>query len=127
MKKIMIKSPIQADHQGHLSRRVREGSLIIFISLALYILVALMTHNGNDPGWSQTGANNEIMNLAGKTGAWFSDVLFFLFGYIAYILPPVVVLIGIMVYNPITQDKGPPIDLKASEWCIRVTGILLTL
>lgn len=124
----MTKPVTQGGYSGSVNRRVREGLLIIFTSLALYTLVALMTHHGDDPGWSQTGASNGIVNLAGKTGAWFSDVLFFLFGYMAYCLPPMIVFIGIFVYQPITAEgKSKNLEIKASVWYIRIAGFLLAL
>lgn len=127
MKKAMTNSGIQLNYSGPMSKRVREGLLIIFVSLALYILVALMTHHVEDPGWSQTGSSNDIMNLAGKTGAWFSDVLFFIFGYIAYCLPPIVAFIGVLIYKPIAKVSTSLMDVKLSVWCFRTVGVLLTV
>src|SRR3990167_2626424 len=65
----------------HLHRRVKEGAFILLCSVAIYLLIALITYNDGDPAWSHSGMSSAIQNAAGKTGAWFSDVLFSLFGY----------------------------------------------
>jgi S-DNA-T family DNA segregation ATPase FtsK/SpoIIIE len=66
---------------------MREGTLIGFSALGLYLLMALMTYDKGDPGWSTTGSNLVISNAMGSTGAWVGDVLFSLFGYMAYLFP----------------------------------------
>lgn len=128
MKQAITKAAARIGHSGSVNRRVREGLLIIFISLALYMLVALMTHHNDDPGWSQTGASNGIVNLAGKTGAWFSDVLFFLFGYIAYCLPVMILFMGVFIYQPtIIESSSKNTQMKLSVWYIRIAGFVLAL
>ena len=61
--------------------------MLVLVAIALFFLTALVTYNPVDPGWSYTGSRNGIHNAAGVVGAWFSDVLFSMFGYLAYLLP----------------------------------------
>jgi len=127
MKQTMTKLLLQNELSSSVNRRVREGLLIIFVSMALYMLVALITHHADDPGWSQTGVSNNVVNLAGKTGAWFSDILFFLFGYMAYILPLMIISMGLFVYRTMALDQSQRTRTKASVWYIRTTGFILAL
>ena len=55
----------------------------------LLLVIALITHNGGDPGFSTSGSGAPVQNKAGLAGAWVSDVLFFLFGYSAWWVVPV--------------------------------------
>jgi len=52
--------------------------------LWLLALLALATHSGNDPAWSTSGLGAETSNRAGVVGAWFSDIVFFVFGHSAW-------------------------------------------
>lgn len=107
-----------------INQRVREGAFILLSSVAIYLFISLFTYNTNDPGWSHTGMQSEVLNLAGRTGAFCSDILFSLFGYIAYLFPVAVSLMGIFIYktkNEDDKDKNPII------WFLRVVGLIITL
>lgn len=67
--------------------RLREGLLIGFAALCLYLLLALMTYSTDDPGWSSTGSGRDINNIGGPAGALIADVFLSLFGYLAYLFP----------------------------------------
>ena len=71
-------------------RVVREGALLGWLGVCLYLLLALLSFSAQDPGWSTTGTNDTIENAAGIAGAWLANVLFSLFGYFAYLLPLVI-------------------------------------
>lgn len=110
--------------RNQINQRLREGALILLSSIAIYLFISLVTYHANDPGWSHQGMQSNVMNLAGKTGAFFSDFLFSLFGYMAYVFPLAILLIGTFIYkNNIAEhpDKNPII------WSLRGVGLLLTL
>lgn len=71
-------------------RRLLEALLIIVALSAVYLMVALMSFNPSDPSWSQTAWHEPIHNLGGGVGAWLADTLFFIFGVMAYAIPPVI-------------------------------------
>ncbi len=70
-----------------LLHRLQEGGFIIFSTVAIFLFIALISYHETDPGWSHTTASKEIQNAAGQAGAWFADLGFYLFGYIAYLVP----------------------------------------
>ncbi len=70
-----------------LSKIAVEGLFIGTAALAVFLMLALYSYHANDPGWSYYGASQAIHNAGGKTGAWIADLLFVLFGYIAYLFP----------------------------------------
>lgn len=71
----------------HLARGAREGALLGFVVLSIFVLMALLTYSSKDPGWSYTGSHQFIENAGGRAGAWLADVLFGLWGQIAFIFP----------------------------------------
>ena len=71
-------------------RRLLEALLMIVALFAVYLMVALVSFNPSDPSWSQTAWHEPIHNLGGGVGAWLADTLFFIFGIMAYGIPPVI-------------------------------------
>ncbi|OON40871.1 cell division protein FtsK [Izhakiella australiensis] len=72
-------------------RRLLEALLILVSLFAIYLMVALVSFNPSDPSWSQTAWHEPIHNLGGSIGAWLADTLLFIFGIMAYAIPPVIV------------------------------------
>ncbi len=71
-------------------RRLLEALLIVVALFAVYLMVALFSFDPSDPSWSQTAWRKPIHNLGGGPGAWLADTLFFIFGVMAYVIPPVI-------------------------------------
>ncbi len=97
----MLRNKSQAvlDGPGWMQRQLREAGLVAAVSLALFLIIALLSHHPDDPGWSSSGAGGNVHNLIGSIGAWTADVLLSLFGYVAFLLPALVALVGWFVYR----------------------------
>ncbi|RTR37545.1 DUF87 domain-containing protein [Shewanella canadensis] len=80
-------------------QRLLEGGLIICCMLATYVLLALSSFYSSDPGWSQSHFEGEIQNVTGAVGAWTADVLFYFFGYTAYLIPIIMALTGWLLFK----------------------------
>lgn len=61
-----------------------EAALVFNSALLLAVTLFLITYNPNDPSWSHAVQANTIHNAGGQLGAWFSDLLLFIFGLSAY-------------------------------------------
>jgi S-DNA-T family DNA segregation ATPase FtsK/SpoIIIE len=85
-KSTAVPSPVPLWRQ-QLHYRLKEGALIAFGALCLYLMMALLTYDQNDPGWSHTSSSVEVQNAAGRAGAFCADILFMVLGYFAYIFP----------------------------------------
>lgn len=70
-----------------LANIVREGILVLTVGVATFLLLSLLSYHTTDPGWSRTGISPTVANIGGYVGAWASDILFCVLGYVAYILP----------------------------------------
>ena len=86
-KQAKIKNDTKSTLGEMFTRRLTEGVFIIITSLAVFLLLAFTTYHQSDPGWSQTGQHEQVMNAAGKAGAWFADFFLYIFGYFAYLFP----------------------------------------
>ncbi len=51
------------------ARSLREGTLWVLSALALILLLALLSYNGHDPGFSTTGEPGAVRNWIGPVGA----------------------------------------------------------
>lgn len=106
-----------------LGYRLREGGFILLSAISIFLFVALITHHHGDPGWSHTSSKNLIYNAAGKTGAWFSDIFLYLFGYIAYFFPLMIAYSGIRTF----QNRFMKEEFHRLLWILRSIGFILTL
>jgi S-DNA-T family DNA segregation ATPase FtsK/SpoIIIE len=96
-------SPVPLWRQ-HLHYRLKEGALIAFGFLCLYLMMALLTYDQGDPGWSHTSSSMQVQNAAGRAGAFSADILFMVLGYFAYIFP---LLLGVKAYQVFRQRHEP--------------------
>jgi len=105
-------------------RGLKEAALFIFGFGAIYFLLALISYQPADPGWSSSGLQSgRVANLGGPAGAWFADVLLTLFGYLAYLFPLMVAYVGWLLFQD-RRNEGP-FDLRAFSF--RTAGFVLTL
>lgn len=104
-------------------QRVLEVGMIISCAFALFLLLALASFHPADPSWSQSGFQTEIHNAAGAVGAWCADILFVTFGYIAYLFPFAVALLGWFLFQ---QAKGL-LELDYLTIGLRLIGVTLLL
>ncbi|MBB6055535.1 DNA translocase FtsK [Tolumonas osonensis] len=79
-------------------RRIFETGLIILTVAALFMVLSLFTYHPSDPGWSQTAWGGKVHNAAGSAGAWLADLMFFVFGVFAYLIPVLLVALGWAVF-----------------------------
>jgi len=107
----------------HISRGLREAALFILLAISLFLLTALVTHSIKDPGWSYTGPSSAINNLAGKVGAWFSDVLYMLFGYLSFLFPVMIAYSGWLVVRGRKDDGEIDYQVLGVRWL----GFFMTL
>ncbi|WJY13419.1 DNA translocase FtsK 4TM domain-containing protein [Pectobacteriaceae bacterium CE90] len=101
-------------------RRVLEAILIVVVLFAIYLAIALLSFSPSDPSWSQTAWHEPIHNLGGGVGAWLADTLFFVFGVLAYAIPPVMVSLCWVIYRQ--RDQRYTIDYFT--FSLRLIGTL---
>ena len=80
------------------ARGFREIGLLGFSCCGLFLLIALLTFDSNDPGWSHSTSYQAINNACGLFGAWLSNFVLYFFGLMAYLIPMMVFAYGYMLY-----------------------------
>lgn len=103
-------------------QRMKEGGFIALCAVAIFLSIALVTHNTADPGWSSANSSSEIINSAGAIGAWFSDVLFTFCGYMAYLFPLLITLAGVLIFKSYAIKQRP-----AVLWGLHIGGLLFAI
>lgn len=103
--------------------RLREGALIGFVAVFLYLMMSLGSYDQADPGWSRTGSGEDIVNAGGPTGAWLADIFFSLFGYMSYLFP---LMLGYRAYI-LFRERYQPAKFDWLTFGIRVLGLALVM
>ena len=115
----------QAKQQGQtlIHRLIKEGSLIAYFLLALFLLIALLSYSADDPGFTTTGSGNIVENSVGTYGAWVSDILLHMFGYLSYCVP---VLLFYKIYLSF-KDSSLESEFSPAMMLLQITGLLMLI
>jgi len=97
---IMTKPKPESEVDNVVQRLSKEGSLIAYFLLAIFILIALVSYSPGDPAFMTTGSSSEVSNAVGVSGAMVADILLHLMGYLAYGFP------AFLVYKIVDSLRG---------------------
>ncbi len=103
-------------------RLLREAAALLLFPLAAYLFVCLVTFSAQDPGWSRsTQPGAAIHNFGGVIGAYLADVLFNLFGVVAYAFPLLLAVLAVGVLRGWYRREA-----GASQWepTLRLLGFV---
>jgi len=103
--------------------RLREGALIGFVAVFLYLLMSLISYDKADPGWSRTGSGAVVSNAGGPTGAWLADICLSLFGYMAYLFP---LMLGYRAWI-LFRERYKPLPFDWASLLVRTIGLCLVM
>lgn len=104
-------------------QRIMEVGMMLSCAFAFFLLLALASFNPADPSWSQAGLQGDIHNWVGAIGAWLADILFFTFGYIAYVFPFTAAFAGWFMF----QQRKRISEFDYLTIGLRILGLLLAL
>ncbi len=108
---------------AQVNHRLREAGMLLSLALAGYFLLAMASYDSQDPSWSHSGSNAMIANFGGTAGAWMADLLFYMFGALALLLPIMLVYNGVLLVK--TRDLSA--EDRYQMLIIRWSGFVLTL
>jgi S-DNA-T family DNA segregation ATPase FtsK/SpoIIIE len=107
---------------GVVARALRESGLFVLGSLALILLISLMTFDAADPSFYTTGEPGPVANWIGPAGASIAGFLMGLFGCAAFLFPVMIGLAGWIVF------RGERVDSQnRASLAFRSGGFVLTL
>ncbi|MFA9419910.1 MAG: DNA translocase FtsK [Gammaproteobacteria bacterium] len=106
-----------------MNQRLREAGMLISLAVATYFIVALYSYDAQDAAWSHSGTNDEIHNFGGVAGAWIADLSFYLFGFLAFLLPIMIYYNGIILVKTKNASTEERYQLLLFRW----SGFVITL
>jgi S-DNA-T family DNA segregation ATPase FtsK/SpoIIIE len=115
------KEKVNIDWHSQLRAVIREGRVFLLVSLAAFLLMSLLSYSVGDPGWRQAQTGIVVDNYGGRIGAFIADILFSLFGHMAYLLAVIPILRGIQRF------RGQDIQYGWAGWAWRFTGVLMVV
>ena len=126
LSKLKDKNPPAAAPAGwarHLRRGLFEALVIGLLILSGFLLLAELTYYPRDPGWSYVGEVSVIRNAGGRAGAFSADLLFMLFGYLAYLFPLLLAYWGVRVL----RERHAGLAGSWPMFSVRLVGFILTM
>ena len=92
---------------------LREIGLIGLGAVALYVFLAVASYSPADPSLGFSGESGEVRNWVGRSGAYVSDLVLTLLGFVAYGIPLALAFAGMRLLKPV--GPGPAWVLLASR------------
>lgn len=115
----------QTNNDSRSKQLITEGALIGSIALCLIMMVALLSYSSADPGWSKTATNQQVVNAIGPAGALFADILFNLFGAMAYLFPLLLAARALQILRTCLLKEALPFD--SVTFSLRMIGFVLVM
>jgi S-DNA-T family DNA segregation ATPase FtsK/SpoIIIE len=101
-----------------MQRVLREVAIIALLTLVVYLLACLASYSPQDPAWSHATSDlGKLHNIGGRIGAYIADLVFYLFGYLAYAFPLLLLAIGWALFRDRDSDSN-----SALEPALRLVG-----
>ena len=105
----------------------RDLALIVIAPVLLYLLACLFTYSPSDPSWSKSGSITlPIHNVGGRVGAFTADVLLYLCGYVAFLLPLILGAISWIALFGMDKDGDGEADLGPALRLVGMVGFLIS-
>jgi S-DNA-T family DNA segregation ATPase FtsK/SpoIIIE len=73
--------------QQQILKLIRESAFLVLLACGLFLLGALFSYNIDDPGWSDSGSGQAVLNITGVVGAWIADFMLSIIGFMAFAFP----------------------------------------
>ncbi|MCC7248162.1 MAG: DNA translocase FtsK 4TM domain-containing protein [Lysobacter sp.] len=107
-------------------RLVRDIAMIVIAPFLLYLLVTLFTYSPADPGWSHSGSvTAPLHNAGGLVGAYLADILLYLCGYAAFVLPLILGAVAWIALFGMDTDGDGDADLGPALRLVGIVGFLI--
>lgn len=100
---------------GRAIRLLREARWIVLCFLAIFLFLILASYNPVDPGWSHAVTTRQVHNLGGRVGAWFADLILYLFGMSAYLFSFFLILRVLASYRQLHREAHLARRLAVSQ------------
>ena len=108
-------------------RGIKESVFFLFIAIGIYLFIALFTYSPSDPGWSHSISEpvdiSRLQNRGGVFGAWFADLFLYLFGYLGFLFPAMILYSGWLIYRGRNEEEV----FHGWHFILRSIGFIITM
>ena len=101
---------------------LKDGVVLSCIGLAFFLFIVLFSYTPQDPGFDSVGAVHDIHNYGGKTGAWLSSMILYIFGIFGFLIP-----FGILFAGWVTLKIRTGNELDYLRFIMSLFGLLLLI
>ncbi len=101
--------------------RRREVWGLIFLTLASFVSLCLISYQASDPSFSTLAIGRHVQNLGGVVGAHIADFLLTTFGFGGYLIPVSFFAVAFAYFAKIKPDRAS----LANPWRRVVAGLVL--
>lgn len=95
--------------------------MLTLLVAAVYLGMGLASYNASDPSWTHIGHSQVAANSAGRAGALLANVLFLFFGYLAFLLPMLLIWSAWTVF----RDRHDRCSWNWPLFTMRFAGLVL--
>jgi len=117
-------SGTDANKSPKISLIIKEGGLLILGAIAFYLFICLISFSPEDPGPFHVGGQIPVQNWGGGFGAWIADMMFNVFGKMAYLF---IVLIAAAAWRLIDERETTARNITASSFITPILGFIFAM
>ncbi len=81
------------------NNKIKLSVFLVFIAVAVFLLLSLLSFHHCDNAATTFSSIQHFSNLCGRVGAFLSDILLNLFGFISFLIPPIIFYFGWKIYK----------------------------
>lgn len=101
---------------------LKDGVVLSCIGLAFFLFIVMFSFSPQDSGFDSAGSSTHFDNYGGKTGAWLSSMLLYVFGVFGFLLP-----FGILLAGWVTLKLRTGNELDYLRFILSLFGLLLMI
>lgn len=105
---------------------LQQTSVLFFSGISAIVLLALLTYNHTDCSFFRQDNGCIITNKAGSIGAYLSALLFSLIGYLSYLIPIAILVIGVVLFR-FPQMASPHLQRGGINATLAVSGAVIAV
>ena len=112
----------KTDVKNNVNWVFKDAIVLSCIGLAFFLFIVLFSYEPLDPGFDSASGVHEISNYGGKTGAWLSSMVLYVFGIFGFLIP-----FGILLAGWVTLKIRSGSETDYLRFGVSLLGLLLLI
>ncbi|WP_082672056.1 DNA translocase FtsK [Thiomicrospira sp. XS5] len=101
---------------------VKDAILLACIGLAFFLFIVLFSYHPGDPGFDTVNEGQMAENYGGRTGAWISSLILYLFGIFGFLIP-----FGLLFAGMVTLKIRAGSEMDYVHFALSMLGLALLI